>query len=215
MNRKILNYFWLSIKDKDKGEQVEDEAKARDNNEKSNFQFNSIIDHNEVTTSMLPKNEKLKTKSPKAKSANTCACSVNTNTQITTPTSKSLSPSNLKENHHHHHYYYHHYYHHNNTNNNNGNNSKQDDQQQQQQQSTLNRRLNESLEMFTKNLKSYLKRQQIHHVNKNLQNEWKLIALIVDRLLFWIFTFITLVSSIVLLVVVPLMKNKINDFYYD
>jgi hypothetical protein len=83
------------------------------------------------------------------------------------------------------------------------------------QQSTLNRRLNESLEMFTKNLKSYLKRQQIHHVNKNLQNECKLIALIVDRLLFWIFTFITLISSIVLLVVVPLMKNKINDFYYD
>ena len=74
-------------------------------------------------------------------------------------------------------------------------------------------RLNDSLDMLTTNLKSYLKRQQFHQMNHNLQNEWKLIALIFDRLLFWIFTLVTLISSIILLVIVPLVKNKVNDSY--
>ena len=73
--------------------------------------------------------------------------------------------------------------------------------------------LNDSLDMLTLNLKSYLRRQHFHHLNHNLQNEWKLIARIVDRLLFWLFTLITFLSSILLLVIVPLVKNKVKDSY--
>ncbi len=41
-------------------------------------------------------------------------------------------------------------------------------------------------------------------IRNNLQNEWKLIALIVDRFLFWIFSICTFFSTIILLVIVPL-----------
>lgn len=41
-------------------------------------------------------------------------------------------------------------------------------------------------------------------IRNNLQNEWKLIALIVDRFLFWIFSTLTFFSTIILLVIVPL-----------
>ena len=41
-------------------------------------------------------------------------------------------------------------------------------------------------------------------IRNNLQNEWKLIALIVDRFLFWIFSILTFFSTIILLVIVPL-----------
>ena len=40
-----------------------------------------------------------------------------------------------------------------------------------------------------------------------IKNEWKLIALIVDRVLFWVFSVLILVSSVAILFVVPLLKN--------
>jgi nicotinic acetylcholine receptor len=40
-----------------------------------------------------------------------------------------------------------------------------------------------------------------------IQSEWKLAALIVDRLLFWIFALLTTSMSVAMLVVVPLLKN--------
>ena len=44
--------------------------------------------------------------------------------------------------------------------------------------------------------------------NNNLQNEWKLVALIVDRVLFWLFSILTIVSSVILLLVLPILKNR-------
>ena len=40
-----------------------------------------------------------------------------------------------------------------------------------------------------------------------IKNEWKIIALIVDRVLFCVFSLLTFVSSVLLLVVLPLLKN--------
>lgn len=74
--------------------------------------------------------------------------------------------------------------------------------------SSKNRELIESLEIFSKNLKEYLAKQEQDAYRSNVQNEWKLVALIVDRLLFWIFTFLTIISSIILLIIVPILKNK-------
>lgn len=43
--------------------------------------------------------------------------------------------------------------------------------------------------------------------NENKQTEWKLIALIIDRLLFWGFTIMTLISSLLLLIILPVLKH--------
>ncbi|XP_052792028.1 neuronal acetylcholine receptor subunit alpha-10-like [Mya arenaria] len=42
-------------------------------------------------------------------------------------------------------------------------------------------------------------------------DEWKQVALVVDRLFFWMFMFITIVSSIIILVIVPSFKFISND----
>ena len=41
-----------------------------------------------------------------------------------------------------------------------------------------------------------------------VSNEWKLVALIVDRLLFWLFFIVTLSSSTFLLLILPVLKHK-------
>ena len=66
----------------------------------------------------------------------------------------------------------------------------------------------DAIEKFTKSVNSYLARQDHDASRNNLQNEWKLVALIVDRVLFWSFTVLTVVSSVILLIVVPVLKNR-------
>jgi nicotinic acetylcholine receptor len=60
-------------------------------------------------------------------------------------------------------------------------------------------------------------RQQEEERVTSIKNEWKLIALIVDRVLFWVFTVLTFVSSVVLLVVIPVLKNRdvIKAYKFD
>ena len=41
-----------------------------------------------------------------------------------------------------------------------------------------------------------------------INSEWKLVAMILDRLLFWIFFVVTTLSSSILLLVFPILKNK-------
>lgn len=65
----------------------------------------------------------------------------------------------------------------------------------------------ESLEEFSTTIKQFIRKQDQVVENTNLQNEWKLLALIFDRCLFWIFTVLIGSSSILLLVVVPMLKN--------
>ena len=52
------------------------------------------------------------------------------------------------------------------------------------------------------------KSKDLENYKLNLQNEWKLIALIVDRIFFWIFFIFTLISSVLLLLVMPLSKKE-------
>jgi hypothetical protein len=63
---------------------------------------------------------------------------------------------------------------------------------------------------FSKTMKTYLLYQKIQVRRIHLQNEWKIIAIIIDRCLFWLFTAVTLISTIILLVVIPWLKN--NDY---
>lgn len=61
----------------------------------------------------------------------------------------------------------------------------------------VSRNLLENLDSNTKEL-----------IRANLQNEWKLIALIADRFLFWIFSTLTFFSTVILLVIVPLVVRN-------
>ncbi|RNA26264.1 neuronal acetylcholine receptor subunit alpha-10-like [Brachionus plicatilis] len=64
------------------------------------------------------------------------------------------------------------------------------------------------LDNFTNNLKECLVKIEKNIVQINSTNEWKLIAMIIDRFLFWIFTFLTILSTFVLLVAIPVLKNR-------
>jgi hypothetical protein len=72
----------------------------------------------------------------------------------------------------------------------------------------MNKEHIESLNIFSRHLKEYIKKDNLNFHNNNLQNEWKLVALIVDRVLFWLFSILTIVSSVILLLILPILKNR-------
>ena len=66
-----------------------------------------------------------------------------------------------------------------------------------------------SINMVSSKIKGLKKKQMIKDIKtKILIGEWKLVSLIIDRFLFWIFTTLTFLSSILLLLVIPILKNK-------
>ncbi|KAI3381799.1 hypothetical protein SNEBB_007440 [Seison nebaliae] len=56
-------------------------------------------------------------------------------------------------------------------------------------------------------LKDLTKKQEQTFMEKRIEVEWKLMAMIVDRVLFWIFFILTIVSTLFTLVIVPLLKD--------
>ena len=64
------------------------------------------------------------------------------------------------------------------------------------------------IEMFSLNIQRYINLHEHQEMNTNIRNKWKLIAEIIDRFIFWIFLIITFVSTIMLLLVIPYLKNN-------
>ena len=71
-----------------------------------------------------------------------------------------------------------------------------------------NNELTQMLCSISSNIEEHIKEKESSILNKKKIDEWKLMAIILDRFLFWIFTMLTVVSSIILLVVLPTMKNQ-------
>ncbi|XP_050402297.1 neuronal acetylcholine receptor subunit alpha-10 isoform X2 [Patella vulgata] len=67
-------------------------------------------------------------------------------------------------------------------------------------------RKSEQSERVTSHLKVLVARQDSEDAHLDIVKEWRLVAHVMDRLLFWIFLIVAVVSSIVILVVKPLMK---------
>ena len=66
-----------------------------------------------------------------------------------------------------------------------------------------------SINMVSSKIKGLKKKQMIKDIKTRiLIGEWKLVSLIIDRFLFWIFTTLTALSTILLLLVIPILKNK-------
>lgn len=61
-------------------------------------------------------------------------------------------------------------------------------------------------------LQKFLKRQGKNELYEVLTNEWRQLAHVTDRLLFWIFLLCTLVISIILLVIIPTEYRLSDDF---
>ncbi|CAF1110362.1 unnamed protein product [Adineta ricciae] len=66
---------------------------------------------------------------------------------------------------------------------------------------------NSNMFLLEKHLKRLIDRQKQEEERNEIVNEWKLMALIMDRLLFWIFTTLTILSTIFSLIIIPWLKN--------
>ncbi|CAF1236441.1 unnamed protein product [Adineta steineri] len=64
-----------------------------------------------------------------------------------------------------------------------------------------------NMHLLEKHLKYLVNKQRQEEDRNEIINEWKLMALIMDRLLFWLFTFFTVLSTVICLTIIPVLKN--------
>jgi len=72
---------------------------------------------------------------------------------------------------------------------------------------TKNKEYANSLNELSTNISKYLEMNETSEIKKKKLDEWKLMAYILDRFFFWVFAFLTILFSVVLLFVIPLLKN--------
>jgi len=67
---------------------------------------------------------------------------------------------------------------------------------------------NSNMYLLEKHLKHLINKQKHEEDRNEVINEWKLMAIIMDRLLFWLFTFFTVLSTVLCLIIIPFLKNS-------
>lgn len=63
---------------------------------------------------------------------------------------------------------------------------------------------------ITNHLKLLVEKQDYEENHQGIVHEWQFVAHVMDRVLFWIFLFAAVLSSILILVVQPLMKPPLQ-----
>ena len=71
-------------------------------------------------------------------------------------------------------------------------------------------RIDHTGEVITKHIRGLVSRQDNDESHQDLIQEWQFVAHVIDRLLFWIFLFFAVVSSLTILVIKPLLKPEPN-----
>ena len=66
---------------------------------------------------------------------------------------------------------------------------------------------NSNLFLLEKHLKHLIDKQKHDEGRNEMINEWKLMALIMDRLLFWLFASLTTIGTLFCLILIPYLKN--------
>uniref|UniRef100_A0A1I8EBD2 Uncharacterized protein n=1 Tax=Wuchereria bancrofti TaxID=6293 RepID=A0A1I8EBD2_WUCBA len=61
-------------------------------------------------------------------------------------------------------------------------------------------------------LQTFLKRQETNELYQMLTSEWRQVAHVIDRLLFWVFLICTLIITVILLVIIPIRYRSSDDF---
>ena len=64
-----------------------------------------------------------------------------------------------------------------------------------------------NVSLLERHLNHLMEKQRLDEERNELINEWKLMALIMDRVLFWLFTLLTVLSTLLCLIVIPYLKN--------
>ena len=67
---------------------------------------------------------------------------------------------------------------------------------------------NSNMYLLERHLKHLINKQKNEDDRNEIINEWKLMALIMDRLLFWLFTSLTMLSTLFCLILIPYLKNS-------
>lgn len=62
---------------------------------------------------------------------------------------------------------------------------------------------------ITKHLKILVEKQDYEDFHQDIVNEWRFVALVMDRFLFWVFLLASLISSIIILVIEPMRKPPV------
>lgn len=68
----------------------------------------------------------------------------------------------------------------------------------------------ETQDRITSSLKILVEKQDLEERHQDIVNEWRFVALIMDRFLFWLFLFAAVISSVVILIVMPMRKPPIE-----
>ena len=66
---------------------------------------------------------------------------------------------------------------------------------------------NSNMYLLEQHLKHLIDKQKADDDKNEIINEWKLMALIMDRILFWLFAFLTIISTLICLIIIPCLKN--------
>jgi hypothetical protein len=66
---------------------------------------------------------------------------------------------------------------------------------------------NSNMYLLERHLKHLITKQKNEEDRNEIINEWKLMALIMDRLFFWLFASLTLLSTLFCLIIIPYLKN--------
>lgn len=62
---------------------------------------------------------------------------------------------------------------------------------------------------ITKHLKVLVEKQDFEDHHQDIVHEWRFVALVMDRILFWVFLLASLISSVVILVIEPMRKPPV------
>lgn len=68
----------------------------------------------------------------------------------------------------------------------------------------------ETQDRITNSLKILVEKQDLEERHQDIVNEWRFVALVMDRFLFWLFLLAAFMSSIIILVIIPQYKPKID-----
>jgi hypothetical protein len=68
----------------------------------------------------------------------------------------------------------------------------------------------ESQDRITNSLKVLVEKQDLEERYQDIVNEWRFVAMVMDRFLFWLFLLAAVMSSVVILIIMPFNKPPID-----
>ena len=71
------------------------------------------------------------------------------------------------------------------------------------------------LDSYTHPFQMLIKRQEVDDFGAKLAHEWKQVAQVIDRFLFWVFLILTVLITTILLLVIPIYHRSLDNSDFD